>query len=48
MNELHALVISAPAQLCEDLAGRKGAHLIQACSDLRPTGDLADPDQGTR
>lgn len=48
MNELHALVITAPAQLREDLAGRKGAGLIQACSDLRPTGDLADPDQGTR
>jgi transposase len=48
MNELHALVITAPAQLREELAGHKGAKLIQACSDLRPAGDLADPDQGTR
>jgi hypothetical protein len=48
MNELHALVITAPAQLREELAGHNGANLIKACSGLRPTGDLADPDQGTR
>jgi transposase len=47
-NELHALLITAPAQLREELAGHKGAGLIQACSSLRPTGDLADPAQGTR
>jgi hypothetical protein len=33
-----ALLITAPAQLREELAGSKGANLIQACSDLRPTG----------
>lgn len=48
MNELHALLITAPAQLCEQLAGHKGADLIHACSRLRPTADPADPAQGTR
>jgi hypothetical protein len=47
MNELHALLITAPARLREELAGRKGAGLVQACSGLRPAGDLADPEQGT-
>jgi transposase len=48
MNELHALLITAPAQLREQLVGHKGAKLIRACSGLRPTGELADPAQATR
>jgi transposase len=48
MNELQALLVTAPAQLREELTGRKGAKLIQACAVLQPTGDLADPAQGTR
>jgi transposase len=48
MNELHALLVTAPAQLREELAGRKGTKLAQACSGLQPLGDLADPAQGTR
>lgn len=48
LHELHALVITAPAQLHEHLAGRMGSGLVRACSDLRSAGDLADPDQGIR
>jgi transposase len=48
INELQALLVTAPAQLREELAGRKGAGLIQACACLQCLGDLADPDQGTR
>lgn len=48
MNELHALLITAPAQLREQLAGHKDAKLIQACAGLRPLGDLAGPGQATR
>jgi transposase len=48
MNELHALLVTAPAQLREELAGRTGAKLAQACAELRPLGDLTDPAQGTR
>ncbi|MCW2943289.1 MAG: family transposase [Actinoallomurus sp.] len=48
MNELHALLVTAPAELREDLSGRRGAKLAAACADLRPLGDLADPAQGTR
>src|SRR5712664_1571667 len=36
MNELHALLVTAPAELREQLAGRKGAKLTAACADLRP------------
>jgi transposase len=48
MNELHALLITAPAPLREELADHTGARLVQACSQLQPTGDLADPEQGVR
>ncbi|HEY0688480.1 MAG TPA: hypothetical protein VGD71_05510 [Kribbella sp.] len=48
ISEPHALLITAPARLREELAGHKGAELIQACSILRPTGHLADPAHGTR
>jgi transposase len=48
MNELHALLITAPAQLRQELAGHTGAKLAQACAELRPLGDLTNPAQGTR
>jgi transposase len=48
MNELQALLITAPAELREELTGRKGAKLAEACARLRPLGDLADPAQGAR
>jgi transposase len=44
MNELQALLITAPAQLRDELTDRKGAKLIEACAALRPLDDLADPD----
>jgi Transposase and inactivated derivatives len=47
-NELQALVVTAPAELREHLAGRKGAKLAEACAVLRPLDDLADPAQGTK
>jgi transposase len=48
INELHALLVTAPVRLREALAGRRGAKLVQACADLLPDGELADPDQGIR
>jgi transposase len=48
MTELQTLLVTAPAQLREELTGRKGAKLINACVLLNVAGDLADPAQGTR
>lgn len=48
MNELQSLLITAPAELREHLAGQKRAKLAQACARLRPADDLADPAQGTK
>ncbi len=48
MNELQALLVTAPAELREELAGRTGAKLAGACARLNPLDDLADPAQGTR
>jgi transposase len=44
MNELRALLVTAPAGLRDQLRGLGPAALINACARLRPgTGDLADP-----
>ncbi|MBO3752532.1 IS110 family transposase [Streptosporangiaceae bacterium NEAU-GS5] len=48
INEVHALLITAPARLREELSGHQGARLIQACAGLRADSDLADPEQGIR
>lgn len=48
INELHALLITAPAQLREQLAGMSTPALITTCARLRPTTGLADPLQGTK
>lgn len=48
LNELHALLVTAPAALREQLAGLKGTRLTQACARLRPSADLADPAHGVR
>lgn len=48
MNELHALLITAPTELREQLSGRKGTTLAEACGRLRPGSDLADPAQATK
>jgi transposase len=47
INEMKALVITAPAALREQLPARSAAALAAACALLRPAADLADPAQGT-
>jgi transposase len=44
INEMKALVVTAPAELREQLPAR-AADLADACVRLHPTGDLADPIQ---
>ena len=46
MNEIHALIVTAPAQLRDQFAGAKGAKLAAACAQLTPLADLADPANG--
>lgn len=46
INEMKALVVTAPAQLREQLPTRSAARLADACADLSPSGDLADPAVG--
>jgi transposase len=48
INELHALIVTAPAELREHLTGRKGTRLAEACARLRPSADLTDPSQGVK
>lgn len=43
INELRALLITAPATLREQLAGLRTATLVTTCARLRPAGDPADP-----
>jgi transposase len=40
LNQLYALVVTAPDPLHERLVGLKGARLVAACSKLRRCGDL--------
>lgn len=42
------MVITAPAELREQLTGRKAAELIATCARLRPTSDLTDPTQAIK
>ncbi|GAA4519105.1 MULTISPECIES: IS110 family transposase [Nonomuraea] len=48
INELQALIVTAPAELREQLAGLKKARLVDACLRLRPSADLADPAQSVK
>lgn len=48
INELQALLVTAPSEVREHLTGRKGAKLAEACARLRPASDLAHPAQGTK
>lgn len=48
LNELRALLVTAPAELREQLAGLKGARLAEACARLRPSTELADPAQSAK
>ena len=49
MNELRALIVTAPGELREQLRGLKATALVTTCMRLRPTtGELADPIQGVK
>lgn len=48
INELKGLLITAPADIREQLAGAGPPPLIASCARLRPTGDPASPAHATR
>jgi transposase len=48
MNELHALLVTAPAELRDRLRGLSAAHLVDACAGLRPGQVTADPERATK
>jgi transposase len=48
VNELRSLLVTAPSDLRERLAGLSGEKLTSACARLRPTGQVADPAQGAK
>ena len=48
MNQLKSLLVSAPEQLREQLRALTVTALITTCARLRPTADIADPEQATR
>jgi transposase len=48
INQLKALLVTAPAEIREPLAGLTTAVLIPACLALAPTGPVADPAQAVR
>jgi transposase len=48
INQLKALLVTAPAEIREPLAGLTTAVLIPACLALAPTGSVADPAQAVR
>lgn len=48
MNQLKALLVSAPRELREQLRGLSSTQLIKTAARLRPGDDLADPLHGTK
>ncbi|WP_460854185.1 IS110 family RNA-guided transposase [Nocardioides montaniterrae] len=48
INALRQTLITAPAELREQMAGLGQAELIATCARLRPTPDLRDPAQGIK
>lgn len=48
VNTLQQLVITAPAQLREQLSGMSSKKLVPACANLRPGTDLSDPVQAAK
>jgi transposase len=48
INQLKALLVTAPTEIREPLAGLTTAVLIPACLAQRPTGSVADPAQAVR
>jgi transposase len=47
-NQLKALLVTAPAELREQLRTLSNTKLIATCARLRPTGDIADPEHATK
>lgn len=47
-NEMKALIVTAPAELREQLPIRSALRLAEACIQLEPLPDLADPTQGVK
>lgn len=47
-NQIKALLVTGPAELREQLRPLRTTGLIAACARLRPTTDLADPEQATK
>jgi len=47
INALHALVVTAPEELREDLRGLPGPRLVRTCASFRP-GELIDPLSATK
>ncbi|MFI9456527.1 IS110 family transposase [Amycolatopsis sp. NPDC052450] len=48
LNQLDALIVTAPATLRESLTELTGKTLITACARLRPSTDLTDPLTGVK
>jgi transposase len=48
INTLRQTLITAPAELREQMSGLGQAELIATCAQLRPTEDLRDPAQGIK
>ena len=47
-NQLKALLVTAPAELREQLPNLTKTALIATCARLRPTGDIDDPEHATK
>ena len=47
-NQLKALLVTAPAELREQLRTLSNTKLIATCARLRATGDIADPEHATK
>jgi transposase len=48
INQLTGLLVTAPPEIREPLAGLKTPALVVACAALRPTGTLAEPANAVR
>ena len=48
MNQLRALLLTGPAELREQLRSLSPTVLITTCARLRPTAELADPEQAVK
>jgi len=48
INQLKALLVTAPEQVREQLRGLTTTALIAACAQLRLAGDVADPKHATK